>query len=509
MRLGEDVGEVLALFVEHVREVHGEARLCEAEDEAVREVSTVHPVEGRRAVVPLLGERQPVATVELVSRSPGVVGSDLETGGVDQTVDLELLLEQVAVGVALVDDDARRCDALDAATLGVDEMHVRAVERVEVLVVETRPLAELAVVRLERLRRRRVGDDRFHSGTDLLHLLEVGEFHGGHEALWCEVALPSLHPDEQVADDVGPAVVDEVFRLGDSRDQVVEVLHPPFLPARLQTSGPLGVGGPVVADVDRRRRALEHEQFLRRCSEVGHALHRGGTGADDADALVGQAHETAVRIAARVVVVPPTRVEAVALERLDPFDAGQLRAMQRTARHDDVPGLHRIAAIRRHDPAAGGVVPAHLGHLGLEAGVSIEIEVAADRLAVREYLGGLGVLLLRHVSDLLEQRQIDVRLDITCSAGIAVPVPGAAEVAAFLDHTDAVDTGFAQASAGEEPAESAADDQHLDFIGQRFAFDRRDVGIVQVPLELTDDLDVLVVARVTQPFVAFLAVLLA
>ena len=61
------------------------------------------------------------------------------------------------------------------SAVGVDERDVRAVERVEVLVVEARPLAELAVVRLQRLGRVRVVDDRVDAGADLLHLLEVGE----------------------------------------------------------------------------------------------------------------------------------------------------------------------------------------------------------------------------------------------------------------------------------------------------------------------------------------------
>ncbi len=162
-----------------------------------------------------------------------------------------------------------------------------------------------------------------------------------------------------------------------------------------------------------------------------------------------------------------------------------------------------------HDPAPVGVVPAHLGDLGLEARVAVQVEVAADRLAVGEDLGRLRVLLLRDVADLLEQRQVDVRLDVAGGAGVAVPVPRATEVAALLDDADVVDAGLAQPGAGEQPAEASADDQHLHVVDQRLAFERCDVGILDVVLVLAGDLDVLVVAVVAEPLVSFGAVLLA
>ena len=99
---------------------------------------------------PLLGERHAVAAVDLVAGAARVVGADLEAGGVDQAV--ELVLDAV-------DDDAALGDALDAPAVGVDERDVRAVERLQVLVVEAGPLAELAVVGLQRLGGRRVVDD--------------------------------------------------------------------------------------------------------------------------------------------------------------------------------------------------------------------------------------------------------------------------------------------------------------------------------------------------------------
>ncbi len=375
--------------------------------------------------------------------------------------------------------------------------------------MEARSLAELAVVRLERLGGVRIVDDRLDPRADLLHLLEVGQLHGGGQPLGGHVALAVAEADQQVADDVGPAVVDEIFGLGDAGHEVVEVVHPPRLPAGLEARRPLGIGRTVGAHVDRRRRALEHEQLLCAGAEMRHALDGCGTGSDDADALVGELVEATVGVAAGVVVVPSTGVERVTLEGGDAVDAGKLRTMQWPARHHDVARSHRVTAIGGDDPPMVGVVPTHAGHLGLETGVSVQVEVLADRLAVREDLGGLGVLLLRHVPDLLQQREVHVRLDVARGAGIAVPVPGSAEVAALLDQADVVDARLAEPSAGEESAEAAADDQYLDLVGQRFPFERVHVRIVDVPFELSGDFDVLLVARVTQPLVAFLPVLLA
>ena len=164
----DDVGDVLALLVQHVRIVHREAGLLRPHDEAVREAAAVHAVQRRDAVRPLLGQAQPVAPVQLVAGAARVVRPDFEAGGVDQAVELVL---------HAVDDDALRRDPLDAFALRVDQRDVGPVERVEILVVEARALAELPVVGLERLGRLPVADDRVDAGADLLHLLEVRQLH--------------------------------------------------------------------------------------------------------------------------------------------------------------------------------------------------------------------------------------------------------------------------------------------------------------------------------------------
>ena len=74
--------------------------------------------------------------------------------------------------------------------------------------------------------------------------------------------------------------------------------------------------------------------------ELRDALHGGRAGADDRNPLVTESiHRRAVGVAAGVVVVPAARVERVALERLEPGDARQLRHVER-------PGTHRRRTAR-------------------------------------------------------------------------------------------------------------------------------------------------------------------
>jgi hypothetical protein len=147
---------------------------------------------------------------------------------------------------------------------------------------------------------------------------------------------------------------------------------------------------------------------------------------------------------------------------------------------------------------------------GLEADVAVQIELAGDRLAVVEDLAAVGVLLLRHVADLLEERQVGVGLDVAGDARVAVPVPGASEVRRRVDDADVFDAGLAQPCPGQEAPEAAPDHQHLDLVEERRALEAGlRVRIVEEVGELALDLDVLLVAVLAQAPVALLAVPLA
>ena len=87
-------------------------------------------------------------------------------------------------------------------------------------------------------------------------------------------------------------------------------------------------------------------------------------------------------------------------------------------------------------------------------------------------------------------------------AGIAIPVPGAAEIAALLDNADVGDPCFDQPRAGHEAGDAAADEGKRDVIEQRLAVDRFGVGIALVVRELAFEPQILRIAIRAQPLVA-------
>ena len=197
----------------------------------------------------------------------------------------------------------------------------------------------------------------------------------------------------------------------------------------------------------------------------------------------------------------------MALEGLDAGNAGKLRNVQRAGADADELRGEAVAAIGVDHPALGCVVPFEVLHLGVEQRVVVEAELAADAPALREDFGRVGVLLARPVPGLLEQRHVDHRGRVALGAGIAVPVPGAAEVAALLDDADVRDAGLDQPRAGHQPRESAADKGEGHMVGLGLPRGERRVGVVQVVREAAFQPQVLAVAVGPQPLVALGAVL--
>ena len=174
---------------------------------------------------PLLGQGQAVAADDLEAGALRVTGADLEAGGENQTVQRVF---------DAVDDHAVHGDLLDSPAVGVDEGDVGTVERLQVLVVEAGPLAEVAVPRLERLGGGRIGHDRIDARPDLFHLGEVGQFGG---------VRPCVVHDRQLFDEAGPRVVDQVLVGRTTRGEDLEVLHAPLLPTGLQRAAHSGSVG--------------------------------------------------------------------------------------------------------------------------------------------------------------------------------------------------------------------------------------------------------------------------
>ncbi len=208
-------------------------------------------------------------------------------------------------------------------------------------------------------------------------------------------------------------------------------------------------------------------------------------------------------VASRVAVVPAAGVEGVALEVVDARDARELGPVERAGGHGDILRTEFVAAVGGDDPAFGAARPSGARVISVwNSASSIKVVVAGDALGVFEDLGGEGVFVLRHVAELFEQRQVDVGFDVAHRAGIAVPVPGAADIAGLVDEADALEPGLAQARAHEQAAEAAADDEEVDFVEHRLARDRLGPGIVDIAGEVALHLDILRVAVLAQALVA-------
>jgi len=114
-----------------VHEVGTETALHGADHEEIREVLGHDPVEAVRTFRPGLGHRDSATALRHEAETV-VGGGDIEPRGVDQQIDR--VLDAVHDRTVLVDE-------IDTATIGVDEMDVRAIERRKVLVVEAGALA--------------------------------------------------------------------------------------------------------------------------------------------------------------------------------------------------------------------------------------------------------------------------------------------------------------------------------------------------------------------------------
>ena len=150
-------------------------------------------------------------------------------------------------------------------------------------------------------------------------------------------------------------------------------------------------------------------------------------------------------------------------------DGRQLQEVEDPDGQHVVAARELVAAVGADPPAGGAVVPLRSGHPGVEEGVGHEVEPVGDRLQVQPDLLAGGVALGRDVVELLQHREVDVRLDVAHHARVAVPVPGAADAAGLVDDADPLDARLAQLGAGEDAGDPAADDHDVDVVGDRVA----------------------------------------
>src|SRR6266851_1805806 len=156
--------EIVSVRVDHVGEVEAAAAsLGTGDDKQVGEAAVMQAEERFGSLgLPLVLQGTAAAAADPVE---GGGAHPLESGRVNQHV--ERIFDPLM-------DDAALVDLGDAPWRSVDQMDVRQVERQQVFVVESGPLAAIRVVGLQRRRRLRVLDDRVHPRSNLLHEAEAG-----------------------------------------------------------------------------------------------------------------------------------------------------------------------------------------------------------------------------------------------------------------------------------------------------------------------------------------------
>ncbi len=283
---------------------------------------------------------------------------------------------------------------------------------------------------------------------------------------------------------VGPPVVDQVCLDGSAHDDRLEVVHPVPLPARLEPTVEVGIGGPVPPFADGRRRALEHVEVLRRLGQRRHALDAARAGADEGDDLVGQAGQRLVRAAAGVPIVPPRRVERAPGKVLHARDGGQLHEVEDPDGQHIPAAADHVAAVGVDPPPGCALVPLGAGHPGVEQGVGHQVEPVGDRLEMEPDLLAERVALGGDVVELFEHGHVDVRLDVTHHAGVAVPVPGAPYAAGLVHDADPLDAGLTEIGGSQDAGDPPTHDHHVDLVGDRVALDYRRERVLAVAGEV-------------------------
>src|SRR5450631_43044 len=162
----------------------------------------------------------------------------------------------------------------------------------------------------------------------------------------------------------------------------------------------------------------------------GHRLDRGRSGADHADALAGEIDP---------FMRPVTGVIDLALEIGEALDIRHPRIRQAAGGEHDMFCRDGLAVGSGDLPYIGALVENSPIDAGVELDIATEIKTVGDVIGVLQDLG-LRRVALAPVPILLQlvRERIGIlhALDIAACAGIAIPVPGTADIAALLVDLD-------------------------------------------------------------------------
>src|ERR1700730_4255991 len=161
---------------------------------------------------------------------------------------------------------------------------------------------------------------------------------------------------------------------------------------------------------------------------------------------------------------PFAGVEGSAFEGLDTGKIGHASCGEAAGRHHDVAGDDGLADARMHRPTRACLVENRGMDACVEGDQTAEVKPLGDMVRVAENfrLRGKQLAPLPVLLQLLrEAERILHALDIAAGAGIAIPVPGAADAAPRLEGAH-VKTELAQAMQQVKAGEAGTDDEDVD-----------------------------------------------
>ena len=175
-------------------------------------------------------------------------------------------------------------------------------------------------------------------------------------------------------------------------------------------------------------RALEHKNVLGLTSHLGHHLHAGRPRADHSHLLAREIH---------FFMRPLPGVIPRSLEALEPLELRDVRRGQTTHRRDEKPCAYRGAIAGGDAPEIVRLVEMGCGDTRVELDVGSQIKPVGDKLQVAQdfRLAGKALAPGPLLQDLFREtirEHVIHAFGIAASAGIAVPVPGAAHIGTRL-----------------------------------------------------------------------------
>jgi hypothetical protein len=189
----------------------------------------------------------------------------------------------------------------------------------------------------------------------------------------------------------------------------------------------LGVDGTVVERGTPVRAALENREVRGGLGHDRDQLHGRSAGADHRDPLALEVHR---------LVRPEPSMVGLALEAIDALDLWHDRRGKRAHCGDEVTAPGLTAIFRLDDPLVVRIVESRRCDAAVELDVSPQIELVRDVLTVaqRVRLRREQLLPIPFVEQLLGERvNVGVTLRIEAAAGVAVPIPRAADVACGIE----------------------------------------------------------------------------